>query len=208
MITGSSNADMTDGTRIEYYRAEPKSGPLVIISVLLLLLLHTSCENDIEVIQSFEGDSLLPSQSMINAVIDYTDSARLQLRITAPEIHNYMTPSENYTEFPAGVLAQFFDRAGDIESYLNSKYAIYYTDKGLWEAKDSVVVVNKEGEKLNTEQLFWDEKNQLIYSNRFVKVTRPGEIITGEGFEADETFSRWKIKKIQGTIYLHDEEDS
>jgi hypothetical protein len=42
--------------------------------------------------------------------------------------------------------------------------------------------------------------------NSFVKITRPDEVIMGEGFEADETFTRWKIKKIQGTIYLHDEQ--
>jgi hypothetical protein len=67
------------------------------------------------------------------------------------------------------------------------------------------VVINKEGEVLNTDQLFWDERLKIIYSNAFVKITRPNEVIMGEGFEADETFSRWKIKKIQGTIYLQDE---
>ncbi len=182
-----------------------KTGLFCCLSVLLVISI-TSCENDIEVIQSFASDSLMPSQSMINVDTYYTDSARLQLKISAPEIHNYENASEKYTEFPYGVFAQFFDRNGDVESQLSSKYAIYYTDKDLWEAKDSVVVINKEGEVLNTEQLFWDEKNQLIYSNSFVKVTRPDEVIMGEGFEADETFSRWKIKKIQGTIYLQEED--
>jgi LPS export ABC transporter protein LptC len=172
--------------------------------ISLIMLMHASCENDIEVIQSFAGDSLVPNSSMVNAVINYTDSARLQMRISAPEIHHYTTSSENYTEFPYGVFAQFFDRDGGVESQLSSKYAIYFSDNDLWEAKDSVVVINKAGEILNTEQLFWDEKNKLIYSNSFVKVTRPNEVITGEGFEADETFSRWKIKKVQGTITLED----
>jgi LPS export ABC transporter protein LptC len=177
------------------------------ISLLLLVALipFTSCENDIEVIKSLSGDQLLPSQSMINAEIIYTDSARLQLRITAPEIHNYSNAAEKYTEFPRGVFAEFFDRAGNVESQLNSKYAIYYTDNELWEAKDSVVVINSEGEILNTDQLYWDERLKIIYSNAFVRITRPQEVIMGEGFEADETFSRWKIKKIQGTIYIQDE---
>jgi hypothetical protein len=41
------------------------------------------------------------------------------------------------------------------------------TDKELWEAKDSVVVINQAGEILNTEQLFWDERNKIIYSEQF-----------------------------------------
>lgn len=187
-------------------------GPLSIFSgrflFFIMLVFMVSCENDIEVIQSFSADTLMPSQSMINAEINYTDSARLQLQITAPGIHNYSTETENYTEFPLGVLAQFFDKNGDIESQLSSNYAIYYTDKELWEAKDSVVVINKEGEILNTEQLFWDEKNKQIYSNSFVKITSPDEIITGEGFEADESFTRWKLKKITGTLYIEEETPS
>lgn len=176
------------------------------LSFFLIMFFFASCENDIEVIQSFAGDSRLPRQSMINAEIEYTDSARLQMKITAPEIHNYEYGTDKYTEFPQGILARFFDRDGDLESQLSSRYAIYYMDKELWEAKDSVVVINKEGEILDTDQLFWDERNELIYSNSFVKVTRPDEVIMGEGFEADQTFSTWKIKKIQGTIYLREDD--
>ncbi len=178
------------------------------LAAMLVMLLHVSCENDIEIIQSFAGDTLLPRQSMINAEIDYTDSARLQMRISAPEIHYYDNAGEKYTEFPYGMLALFFDRNENVESQLSSRYAIYYMDKDLWEAKDSVVVINSEGEILNTEQLFWDERNELIYSHSFVKVTRPDEVITGVGFEADQTFTTWKIKRIQGTIYLRDEEQA
>ncbi len=178
---------------------------LMVFILLLQGIVMVSCENDIEVIKSLSQDTLMPSQSMINAEIIYTDSARLQLRIQAPEIHRYSTHSENYTEFPEGVFAEFFDREGDLESQLESRYAIYFADKELWEAKDSVVIINRAGEILNTEQLFWDERNRTIYSHSYVRVTRPNEVIMGEGFEADETFTHWRIKKIQGTIYIEDE---
>jgi LPS export ABC transporter protein LptC len=175
--------------------------------LLCFVLLGTSCENDIEVIQSFAGDTILPDQSMINAEIEYTDSARLQLRITAPEIHHYSGTDERYTEFPSGIFAQFFDSEGNVESHINAKYAINYTDKELWEARDSVVVINSKGEVLNTEQLFWDERNQLIYSSSYVEITRPNEKIMGEGFEADETFNNWIIKRISGTIWIPDDDN-
>ncbi len=177
-----------------------------IFAALIFFLTISSCENDIEVIKSLSQDTLMPSQSMINAEIRYTDSARLQLRIRAPEIHRYSQLNDDYTEFPAGVFAEFFDRNGNVESQLESRYAIYYAGKDLWEARDSVVVINKAGEILNTEQLFWDERDRKIYSESYVRVTRPNEVIMGEGFEADETFTRWKIKKIQGTIYIDDDD--
>lgn len=182
-----------------------KKSALIFIVFLSILLKTVSCETDIERIKSFSEDALMPSQRMVNAEIVYTDSARLQLRLKAPEINHYTREAEQSSEFPEGVFAEFFDRDGNVESSLSAKYAIHYTDKGLWEAREAVEVINREGEVLNTEQLFWDENQKIIYSNSFVKITRPNEIIMGEGFDADETFTRWKIKKIQGTIYIGDE---
>ena len=204
MISGSSSEDLNNPVTAVSGRNFAVNCKA--ISLIVLLLIIFSCENDIEVIKSFSQDTLMPRQSMIDAEIVYTDSGRIQLKIAAPEIHYYDEATEQYTEFPYGVFAEFFDRNENVESQLSSKYAIYYTGKELWEAKDSVVVINQAGEILNTEQLFWDERNQIIYSNSFVKVTRPDEVIMGEGFEADENFTRWKIKKIQGTIYVHDEQ--
>lgn len=210
MTSGFFNAELTSNSMINQKQYEGGFKPFAfltkVFSVILLLLSGTSCETDLEVIKSFPEDEHMPSQSMVNAEIKYTDSARLQLRLTAPEIHNYSKSTEKYTEFSSGMLAEFFDKSGNIESQISSKYAIYNTDKGLWEARDSVKVINKEGEILNTEQLFWDEKEKIIYSNSFVKISRPNEVIMGEGFEADETFSRWRINRIQGTIYLEEDE--
>ncbi len=203
MTSGSFSEDMNKKSYCRFIWLYRFISKLTICMVLMFSFV--SCENDIEVIKAFSSDSLMPRQSMINAEITYTDSARLQLRITAPEIHYYDKADEKYTEFPDGVLAEFFDGSGNTDSQLSSKYAIHYTDKDLWEAKDSVVVINQAGEILNTEQLFWDERNSIIYSERFVKITRPNEVIIGEGFEADETFTRWRINKVEATIYLDDE---
>lgn len=202
MISGFSSAELNSPNSNYCCSIQ---GPFRIPVLVIMVLLTISCENDIEVIKSFSRETVMPSQSMIEAEIRYTDSARLQLLIIAPEIHNYTGSSEDYTEFPGGVEAEFFNRDGNSESQLSSKYAIYYAGRDLWEVKDSVVVINQAGEILNTDQLFWDEKNRLIYSDSFVKITRPDEVITGEGFEADETFTRWKIKKIRGTLYLDDD---
>ena len=73
------------------------------------------------------------------------------------------------------------------------------------EAMNDVVITNAEGEKLNTEHLIWDRKAQRIYSEVFVKITTEDEIIMGEGFESNETFSKYKILKPKGTISKEDE---
>jgi hypothetical protein len=50
--------------------------------------------------------------------------------------------------------------------------------------------------------LFWDEKKELIYTNKFVKITTENEVIWGEGLEANQEFTDWKIKNVKGTIYI------
>ncbi len=168
--------------------------------------LISSCENDMETIHSFAPGEKMPLQTQHNAEIVYSDSGRVQIKIFSPLVHNYPNEDEPYLEMPDGLHVLFYDSEGSVESELSSGYATYYSEKRLWEVRDSVVVVNKLGEILNTEQLFWDEDRQLIYSEKFVKITRPNEIIMGEGLEANQNLTKWKINTIQGTIYIDDDE--
>ena len=66
--------------------------------------------------------------------------------------------------------------------------------------RDSVVWKSVEGDTLETEELFWDERREKIYSNKFVVITRPDEVIYGHGFEADQDFSYSRINAIEGRI--------
>ena len=70
------------------------------------------------------------------------------------------------------------------------------------------MVVNKKGETLNTEHLIWEEKTEKIHTDEFVKITTEDEVIFGHGFESNQDFSKYRIKKIKGTIDLKDAEST
>lgn len=175
---------------------------ILIVGVMMLF----SCKkNDIEVVNSFNKSDTLPTQSVINLETVYTDSGKVKLVVVAPLVERFSADEKNKTYFPEGMEVNFYDSEGNINSWLSAKYAIYHEDNQLWEASDSVVAVNEEGEVLNTELLFWDEEKQIIYSPKFVKITTAKEVIFGNGFEADQSFNFWTITKVKGTIY-HDNE--
>jgi precorrin-4 methylase len=89
---------------------------------------------------------------------------------------------------------------------LKCKYAKYLINEELWEAKNDVEVNNSaESEKINTHQLFWNMKKEMIYSDKFVRITTADEILFGEGFESNQEFSKWKIIKPTGSIRIKDE---
>ena len=73
------------------------------------------------------------------------------------------------------------------------------------EAKEDVVVTNIKGEKLNTEQLVWDQKSGKITSDVFVKITTEDQVLMGEGLIANEDFTNYRILKPRGTISIADD---
>jgi len=72
-------------------------------------------------------------------------------------------------------------------------------------ARNNVVAMNKKGDILNTEELFWDEAKKEIYSIDNVKVTTADWVIFGKGFVSDERFVNWRIKKMSGSFYVDEE---
>jgi hypothetical protein len=63
----------------------------------------------------------------------------------------------------------------------------------------------KENKSLQTEELFWSPKDKKIYTDKFVIITTPTEIIKGEGLVANEDFSYYEIQKPTGIIALDEE---
>ena len=76
------------------------------------------------------------------------------------------------------------------------------------EVMDDVVVINRNGEKLNTEHLIWDADSKKIYTDEFVKITTKEEIIFGDGLEANEDFTKYKILNIKGTVTVDQDFES
>lgn len=131
----------------------------------------------------------------------YSDSAILRVRVKAPTLHNHLDPENPRQEFPDGIHIDFFTPGGlRINSVLTARFAVRQTDKGLITARDSVVLITADREVLETEELIWDENKEQLRTDKFVKITRPGEIIYGFGLEANQDFSFWKIIVPKGTI--------
>ena len=76
------------------------------------------------------------------------------------------------------------------------------------EGDNNVRVVNRKGERLNTEQLFWDENKQKIYTNKFVTIKTAREILYGNGLVSNEDFTQYKITDLRGTIEVDNPESN
>lgn len=168
-------------------------------------LFGTGCVNDLEKVEAIMEEELLPVEVADSIEIIYSDSALLKVILTANHLERFL--GENpYLEMTEGVHVRFFNNLGQVESELRSNYAVSYENTDIMEAKEDVVVVNKKGETLNTEHLVWEEKTERIHTEEFVKITTEDEVIFGHGFESNQDFTKYRIKKIKGTINLKDED--
>jgi LPS export ABC transporter protein LptC len=173
-----------------------------LLTFLVILLSIISCENKIKFIPKSDLITL-PSLTVRNFETFYTDSGKLQLEMSAPLMEQYLNNESPYYEFRSGIRVVYYNGKKDPGGTATAKYA---KSDNLWELRDSVVVINEGKDKLETEVLYWDQTKNLIYSDRFVKITNEDQIVLGTGFESDPRLTKRKIKKVSATIYLKDQE--
>lgn len=160
-----------------------------------------SCENDVVEVAKFDSMAQVPSQQGKNVEILYSKDGQIEFKLNAPILNRYSLDSA-YNEMPEGVAIEIYDSVGNINTSLTANYAIDKDFEQIMIAKGDVVVVNAEGEKLNTEELVWNQKTNKITSDVFVKITTGDQIIMGDGLESNQDFSRYKIMKIRGIINI------
>ena len=179
--------------------------PFMVTMIVIVTGIVLSCENKIDLIPKSDLLSL-PSVTAKNFKTIFIDSGKLQLVMSSRLMEQYDNADPPYSEFRWGILVFFHDGHTKPVASVSAKYAKFYKTTNLWELKDSVVVVNESNDKLETEVLYWNQEKDLIYTDRFVKITNEDQIIQGFGFESDSRLKNRKIKKVSATIYITNEE--
>lgn len=177
------------------------------IIIILIMVMFFSCENDIKTINSLTGIDSLPLEIAYDVEIYFSDSGKLQAVLKAPIMERIMD-EEEYLEFSKGFHAIFYDSVANPESEITAKYGINWEKKKMMEAKHNVVVKNiKKQEQLNTEHLIWDRKKRTIYSEVFITLTKPDEVLYGDGFTSDENFDAYEVINPTGEFNVYQDDD-
>lgn len=173
--------------------------------VFAVVVFMSSCSNQMDEIQEVIDQEFRKEEYGSTVEILITKKGKANIKITAPTvIRNY--EAKPYNEFPDGMKLRVFNEAGVEESTLTANYGKLGDGSTEMVAKDSVVVVNKSGETLNTEHLIWDKEKSLIKTEGFVKIHTEDEIIYGDGFESNDDFTEYTITNIHGIVKIKEEE--
>ena len=172
-----------------------------------MALILMSCTNDLKDVMALPGNKKSPSQVGDSVTMLYTDSARLKIMLKANRMLVFnKNVKEPITILPKGVFVTFFDEHEKIATTLRANYGISYDQSERMEVHYAVVVVNRNGEKLETEKLIWDKKTRRIYTDAFVKITTATEVIRGTGMESNQDFTKYQIMHPTGVLQIKNDE--
>lgn len=171
----------------------------ILLTVLTLAI--WSCSGaDEETIKRIEYKG--PATETVNLVTIYSDSAQIKLKLSAPLEQQLQNGDIIY---PKGLYITFYEN-GVPSSIITAKYGKFDKAKNQYYGRNDVVVKNViKNEQLNTEELFWKKQTRTIHTDKFVRITTPDEIVTGEGLTAKDDFSDYTINKFIGSITLKNE---
>ena len=175
--------------------------------IVLLYLSFSSCKNDIEKVKSFDKFTTAPVESAKDITVIRSDSGNIQMLMTSKQLDRY-EGEQMYTKFPKGLKVLFYDQMKMVKTILTANYAINYEDRRVLEANNNVVIVDiKKGDTIYTEQIIWDQNRRVIYSSTPVKrVNKDGSTLYGDGFDADESFESYQLRRPRGSMVIDKEQ--
>lgn len=170
------------------------------IVLYLGILMLLGCENDLSDINRIYASQASNSEIISGVEILYSDSARLKVRITGDTLQRFLAPPNIRDVFTHGVKFEFYDDLGRISSILTAKKAVRDYQRQLVVCTDSVIFKGANHEELFTNELIWDESKELIYTDKFVRLSRPNEVVYSYGFKSDQKLERYELTAVSGIL--------
>ncbi|MCB0686649.1 MAG: LPS export ABC transporter periplasmic protein LptC [Saprospiraceae bacterium] len=180
--------------------------------VFILILTTAACVNDLAEVNELFEKTETGTEVAKNIEMLYSDSAVVRVRIIGPTLVRHLEAEKPYDEFPDGVHVDFLERDGTVSSTLDAQHAERFTRENLVIVRSNitqgvpVILKNDQGEKLETSELIWDEGDGKVYTDKFVKITKPEEIIFAYGFTAKQDFSQYTLQKVVGRVKVDEKE--
>lgn len=159
---------------------------------MILAILVSSCFSDDQKLSEME-EYTGPHYESDNVEINLSQSTITKVIMKGKK---QLQHQNGDIEFPEGIEVTFFDELGKKTSILTAQKGFKSAKENVYRANGDVVVRNLEKqETLRTEELFWNPETAKIYTNKFVTVQTPTELIQAEGLIAPQDFSTYEFTK-------------
>ena len=167
--------------------------------LILCFICFSSCDKDEK--ENVFDEVFEPGKEIaLDVDMIKTDSGRIEFRIITPRREMYQEEGKLVESYPNGLHIDFYNDQEEVISSVDARQAIRVNKDGIMTLRDSVVLVNKDGDKLITPGIVWDKVNHTLNTSKFVKLIRVAtqDTSTGFGFYAQDDFSVFQINNFRG----------
>lgn len=178
------------------------------VVILLSMAMLFSCDNDMRNLQQLSIQKKFPQGEAYDFKLVYTDSSKVVAVVTSKLNRDFTNQRMPYSEFPEGVRVEFYDQARH-KNIVEANYGIIFPNSDILELRDNVVLTTYDGKKLKTSQLFWDQKEDWIFTDKefsFIDEVK-GTVTNGIGMDFDKKFSTVKAHKTTGILAIEEKEE-
>ena len=178
------------------------------MAISAVAFLFESCERRHEHLAPAvnENDSLpfLTAHGISNLI---SDSGVISYKIVAEDWFIYTEPQSQWY-FPKGLFLEKFDTTFHVNWYVQSDTAYCHNNR-TWELRGRVVVLNREGDLFETEELFWDMDAHEMWNTVYMCITKPStnQQLKGYRFRSDEQMTKYSINNSAGYTPMNDKKD-
>jgi LPS export ABC transporter protein LptC len=183
-----------------------KKSTLLVLIYSLSLLVISSCENDLETIQKITFDTNAPDETTKDLHITISDNGYAKVEIIATIAETFRNKS-HITKVKDSLRVNFFNDKGKVISTLFALYGEINFTNGTIIVKDSVRLYNFQNKQmLETEALYWNQRDSTIYSLSQIIVRSPKGIVIGkDGIKSTQEFNKYELLKPEGKIQIEEE---
>ena len=162
---------------------------IVIATASAVAFMVFSCKGQLGEAESLDINEV-PVQTVDDMFIVQTENGKIQMRAEAPLMERYERDTLSYELFPDGFFVYGYTEEEKLETEIiadKARHLKYKDGRESWEAFGNVVVKNLiKQEVMETDTLYWDQKNEKIYTHCYVRMYSPDGFMQGYGMESDQ----------------------
>jgi len=156
-----------------------------------------------------------PAQLVVDGYFEYTENGQIIQSLEAARLERWEeqtgTDEEGLSplwQVGGGYTLYIGGSREDHTAVLSAQRGTYDDQAGRLEAWDDVVLVNEEGERLETEHLIWSHDSDVVHTQRPVVIHTAQGVLRGKGLRANSRFERYEILSPTGSFDLTLDRDS
>lgn len=173
-----------------------KWGGFILIPFFALM----SCDNDMKKIQKMNQKKLIASGDAKNMLVRYTDSAKIKAELATDKMLDYSSAKYPFHHFPKKVKVSVFDENKQ-KTIITADKATSYNKTKIIELNGNVKITTHDGKILQTNQLFYDQKNNWFFTESYFKITDPTKsYYEGIGLDFDNKFKIINAQQNRGEL--------